>query len=339
MLPFIDLARYPLIRITGCEETLRIDSQSHHSLRGDHHIILGLWPIAGVTTVGVTQSDAEATIGAAIEMGITCFDTAFSYGYGGESDRLLGKTIRGDRDRFSVIGKVCQRWDGNHGRVIDGSPKTLIADAETSLRRIETDHFDLLMLHCPDPNVPIEQSAAAIASLRDRGLCTQVGLCNADPAQRQAFSSEVRCDAVQCPLNLMQRQSLDSLIPDCVAADCEVHVYWTLMKGLLGGRISRDHQFPDGDSRPRYEIYQGDARRRAHDVLDRLQRVAEQSALTIAQLSIGWALSQTGVTAALVGARRPEQIIETAGSTPLDIEVVKQIDAIVEQVDRDQLDR
>jgi aryl-alcohol dehydrogenase-like predicted oxidoreductase len=325
--------------IAGSEEALRIDSQPRISLTGDRHVILGLWPIAGVTTIGVTESDAEATIDAAIDMGITCFDTAFSYGYGGESDRLLGKAIRGDRDRFAVIGKVGQRWDSNHARVIDGSPTTLIGDAVTSLRRMGIDHFDLLMLHCPDPNVPIQQSAAAIASLRDRGLCKQVGLCNADPAQRQAFATEVRCAAVQCPLNLMQRQSLDRLIPDCVATDCDVHVYWTLMKGLLSGRISRDHQFPDGDSRPRYEIYQGDSRRRTHEVLDRMRRVAEQSELTIAQLSIGWALSQSGVTAALVGARRPEQIIETAGSAPLAEDLVKRIDAIVEQVDGEELDR
>lgn len=318
---------------------MSINSQLNSSLTGDRHVILGLWPIAGVTTIGVTERDAEATIGAAIDRGITCFDTAFSYGYGGESDRLLGKAIRGDRNRFAVIGKVGQRWDSNQRRVIDGSPKTLIADAQTSLRRMGIDNFDLLMLHCPDPNVPIEQSAAAIASLKDRGLCKQVGLCNANPSHRQAFATEVRCAAVQCPLNLMQRQSLDSLIPDCVAADCEVHVYWTLMKGLLSGRISRNHQFLDGDSRPRYEIYQGESRRRAHEVLDRMRRVAEQSALTIAQLSIGWALSQTGVTAALVGARRPEQIIETAGSTPLDEDIVKRIDAIVEQVDRGELNQ
>ena len=292
-------------------------------------MILGLWPIAGVTTIGVTQSDAESTIGAAIDLGITCFDTAFSYGYDGESDRLLGKMIRGDRDRFAVIGKVGQRWDSNHVRVIDGTPATLIGDAETSLGRIGIEQFDLLMLHCPDPQVPITASAAALASLQSRGLCRQVGLCNADPATRRSFATEVRCAAVQCPLNLMQRQSLDQLIPDCIAAQCDVHVYWTLMKGLLSGRMSRNHQFAAGDSRPRYEIFQGDSRRRTHDVLDQMGRVAKQSGMTIAQLSIGWALSQPGVSAALVGARRPEQIIETANSVPLADEIVAAIDVIV----------
>jgi aryl-alcohol dehydrogenase-like predicted oxidoreductase len=95
--------------------------------------------------------------------------------------------------------------------------------------------------------------------------------------------------------------------------------------------MSRNHQFAAGDSRPRYEIFQGDSRRRTHDVLDQMGRVAKQSGMTIAQLSIGWALSQPGVSAALVGARRPEQIIETANSVPLADEIVAAIDVIVNQ--------
>ena len=72
------------------------------------------------------------------------------------------------------------------------------------------------------------------------------------------------------------------------------------MKGLLAGRITRDHVFAEGDSRPTYDIFRGEARRRTHDVLDELGEIAGLAGLTIAQLSIGWALSQTGVTAALV---------------------------------------
>ena len=93
-------------------------------------VILGLWPIAGITTVGVTAEDARATIRSAIECGIRWFDTAYSYGFDGESDRLLGEAIRGDRDRYGVIGKVGQRWSADRQRVVDASPATLIRDAE-----------------------------------------------------------------------------------------------------------------------------------------------------------------------------------------------------------------
>ena len=78
------------------------------------HIALGLWPIAGITTLGVTAKDANLTLAAAIESGITTFDTAFSYGFEGESDRLLGRNIKGQREQYTIIGK----WD-NDGITIE----------------------------------------------------------------------------------------------------------------------------------------------------------------------------------------------------------------------------
>jgi aryl-alcohol dehydrogenase-like predicted oxidoreductase len=266
---------------------------------------------------------------AAVESGITTFDTAFSYGYDGQCDRLLGKFIAKQRDQFTVIAKVGQRWTSQHQRLIDGSPETLVADAEASLKRIGIEYFDTLMLHSPDPNVPIASSAAAIAALQRRGLCRRIGVCNVTPAQQQQFSQAAWCDAIQCPLNLIQRDSLTSLIPQCAGGQSDVYVFWTLMKGLLAGRISRDHEFSEGDLRPSYEIFQGQARRRTHDVLDAMQSIASSSGLSIAQLSIGWALSQDGVTAALVGARRAEQVKDIARGKPLPKEILEALDAIV----------
>lgn len=297
-------------------------------------VVLGLWPIAGITTVGVTEREARATIGKAIDCGITAFDTAYSYGFDGESDRLLGDHIRQDRDRFLVIGKVGQRWDDNRVRVVDASPDTLRQDAESSLRRIGIEHFDLLMLHSPDPNIPLEQSVDAIVQLQSRGLCRNIGVCNVNLKQYRFFresllSRDLHCDAIQCPLNLLQRDALADLIPQCESDRCGVDVYWTLMKGLLAGRIGRNHVFEQGDSRPGYPIFQGKARQRAHDVIDALRHIGNARGCTVAQLAIGWALAQPGVRSALVGARRPEQVVEIAAARKLPTDVVAQIDEIV----------
>lgn len=289
-----------------------------------------MWPLAGVTTVGVTRSDAMATMEAAIESGIQAFDTAYSYGYAGESDRLLGTFIGSQRDRFTVIGKVGQRWTADRKRVIDGSARALSGDAERSLDRIGTERFDLLMLHSPDPNVSIESSAESMMDLQRRGLCDHVGICNASVDQWRRFASVADCRAIQCPLNLMQRDSLDDLIPACNAADCQVYVFWTLMKGLLAGKISRDHQFAEGDSRPNYEIFQGRQRERAHRILDGMRKLSGSSGLSIAQISIGWTLSQRGVTAALVGAHRAQQVREIAQATRLASDLVQAVDDLVE---------
>ncbi len=292
-------------------------------------IALGLWPIAGITTVGVTADDARSTIATAIECGITMFDTAYSYGYDGESDRYLGEFLRYDRPRFRVIGKVGQRWNSQRKRVIDGTAQGIINDAETSLKRLGIEYFDILMLHAPDPAVPIEISATALWELQHRDLCRAIGVSNVGISELDAFVAAAACDAIECPLNLLQRQSLDSLVPAATRHGCDVYVFWTLMKGLLAGRIARDHEFAAGDSRPGYEIFQGQARAHAHDVLDAMAVIARESSLTIAQLSIGWVLSQVGVTGALVGARRPDQVREIATTRPLADEIVALIDEAV----------
>ncbi|MDB4676954.1 aldo/keto reductase [bacterium] len=297
-------------------------------------VALGLWPLAGITTVGVTNEDAEATITAAINAGITTFDTAFSYGYQGESDRLLGRFIKSERDRYCIIGKVGQRWTNDRQRVIDAHPTTITNDAETSLKRMGIESLDLLMLHSPDPEIPIEESAASLCRMVQQGRCRSIGVCNVQLEQFLAFHKAVRaesipCDAIQVPLNLLQQESLQTIIPNCYKLGTHTDVYWTLMKGLLAGKISRDHEFAPGDSRPSYEIFRGEARARAHDVVDALETLGREVNRTTAQLAVGWTLSQRGVRHALVGARRPEQVKEIAGSTPLSNEVLFRIDDIL----------
>lgn len=297
----------------------------------DHPVILGLWPIAGVTTIGVTERDAIATIHAALDVGIHCFDTAYSYGYEGESDRRLGQVLRERNESVKVIGKVGQRWNGTQ-RVVDGTRATLIADAEQSLSRLGRPHFDCLMLHSPDPNVPIETSAETIAELQRRELCQSVGVCNVTLDQLQRFSSVVRCDAIQCPLNLLQRDPLNELIAPAGEQGIQVMTFWALMKGLLAGTIGPDHQLDPSDPRLRYEIFRGEPKRRADQVVAGLKELAKTVGQSVAQLAIGWVLAQSGVTSVLAGARRPDQVRDWASSTSLTSEVVSQIDRLVESV-------
>ena len=291
-------------------------------------IILGLWPIAGITSVGVTREHSLATIQTAIDAGIDMFDTAFSYGFEGESDQLLGEVLRREQNRgrhLMVIGKVGQRWTSDRRRVVNGSPEQLIADTEVSLSRIGIERFDLLMLHSVDPDVDVEYSASGMEQLRRRGLARRIGICNASCDQLIRFSDVALCTAMQCPLNLLQQNSLDPLIRTASSIGAEVHAYWALMKGLLAGQIDRNHVFADGDSRPKYDIFQGEARQHAHDVVDRLSMIADKYDMTIAKLAIGWVLSQLGVTAVLVGAKRPDQILETSQSRRLPQSILSEV--------------
>jgi aryl-alcohol dehydrogenase-like predicted oxidoreductase len=299
-------------------------------------VILGLWPIAGITSGITSDVDNRATIEAAHGAGVRWFDTAFSYGYDGESDRLLGEFLAdlerrspAERSHCGVIGKVGQRWTTDRQREVDSSPKTLRADAETSLRRLRIDCFDLLMLHSVDPQVDIQESAAAMVELQQTGMTRKIGVCNIDLAQLTAFNEVKQADAIQIPLNLLQQENLTHLIPFCHKLGIEVHVYWTLMKGILAGKISENHQFGEGDSRSRYEIYRGEYRTRTHQIVGQLVSIASEHRLTVAELSIGWTLSQPGVTAAIVGAKYPAQIEETATSRPLSADILAKVDTVL----------
>jgi aryl-alcohol dehydrogenase-like predicted oxidoreductase len=103
-------------------------------------------------------------------------------------------------------------------------------------------------------------------------------------------------------------------MPWCQANGVAVTVFWPLMKGLLAGKMARDHKLAERDSRRKYPMYQGDEWQRNQDFLDALRQVADQTGHTVAQLVINWTIHQPGITAALCGAKRPWQIEETAGA-------------------------
>lgn len=299
-------------------------------------IVLGLWPIAGVTTVGVTEHDALATIHTALDCGVTAFDSAFSYGYQGESDFYLGQCLASnrvglEREQLTIMGKVGQRWTPSRQRYVDASPEQLTADAELSLKRMGIDGFDVLYLHSPDSQVPVERSAEAMFRLQQRGLCRQLGFCNASMEQYQQFAQVAPLKAIQGPLNLVQGQQTPEWLNWARHNQVQTFVFWTLMKGLLAGKIGRDHQFAEGDSRPGYEIFQGQQREQVHQAIDRLEVLAADHHTTVAKLSIGWALAQDGVAGALVGARYPEQVLETCHATALSDDLVAAVNAIVQQ--------
>jgi aryl-alcohol dehydrogenase-like predicted oxidoreductase len=296
-------------------------------------VILGVWPLAGITSGAVDPQLARDTIRAALDSGIDTVDTAFSYGYEGEAECRLGEALHAHRIAHGppprIIGKVGQRWTTDRRRYTDASPAQLTRDAEESLRRLGIPRFDWLLLHAIDPQVDLRRSAEALDALRRRGLADRIGISNANSEELQTFAACVPCSALQCPLNLLQPESLSPLIATANGLGVGSFVYWVLMKGLLTGKITRDHRFAAGDSRPSYAIFQGAARQQAHDVVDGLRQLAQAYNTTVANLAIGWAISQPGVLGALVGAKTPEQIRETADAKPLTAEVLEAIGSIV----------
>ncbi|MEO1495693.1 MAG: aldo/keto reductase [Planctomycetota bacterium] len=281
-------------------------------------VALGCWPMAGVTTLETTHEHGVATVRAAIDFGVNHLDTAYVYGPNGESDRILAEAIEGRRDDLVIASKVGIHYepskDGAAEMTQDARPESLKRECDELLSRLGVERVDLLYLHSPDPEVPVAESAGALAELREAGKTASVGASNCTLPQIQEFAAACPLAAVQLPYNLLQRDIEQETLPWCREHGIGVMVYWALMKGLLAGRMERDHQLQDRDSRRKYPMYQGDEWRKNQDFVDALRRVAEAAGKTVAQVVVNWTMHRPGITAVLCGAKRPEQIEETAGA-------------------------
>lgn len=300
-------------------------------------VALGLWPMAGITSLNVDDETSKATVRRAVDLGVNFFDSAFSYGYEGQSDRILADArdqLGLPRDRILIASKVGMMWDAAKNRRLDGRPETLVAHAEECLRRLRTDYVDLMYLHVPDPNVPIEESAGAVARLVDRGLARHAGVSNVDLAQLKRFCTVCRPVALQTYFNAFQQDSVAAVRTFCQENRIAIVCYWVLMKGLLAGHLQRDHVFEPNDRRLTYPVFQGAQWSKAQDLLDLLRREATRMGVTVSQLVIAWTLRQPDVDVALVGAKTPKQIEESTRGSSVELpdELAQSIDAFVAEL-------
>jgi len=294
----------------------------------------GCWPIAGVSSLGVNDADSLATLHAAIDSGINFFDTAFSYGFDGQADKLLAQVLNTRRRDVVVASKVGSHYDAQRTRVVDGRPETLITHAHIACKRLGIEQLDVLYLHEVDPHVPLAESAGAMAEIIRSGVARFAGVSNVDAQQLALFHAICPVVVVQPPFNMLQTDKVEGLRELCSQHNIAIACYWVLMKGLLAGKLPRDHQFDPADRRLTYPIYQGQAWERSQDLLDRLRQLAGELGCTVAQLVIAWTLAQPGITVALCGAKRPAQIQETAAAMHVELstDVLAKIDAWREAV-------
>jgi aryl-alcohol dehydrogenase-like predicted oxidoreductase len=277
-------------------------------------VALGTWPIAGMTSLDVNDADSAATIQAALDAGVNFFDTAYCYGANGESERILGRALGPRRDQAVIATKGGIHWQPDGARVQDARPERLRRECEESLQRLNTDRVELLYLHGPDPKTPITESAGELKRLMEEGKTLSVGASNITLAQMQEFAAVCPIAAFQPCYNMLQREIETDRLPWCRDHNVAVCIYWPLMKGLLTGKFARDHQFAPNDGRMKYPMFQGDEWGKNQDFLDDLRTIAAETGRTVAQVVVNWTIHRPGITSALCGAKRPEQIRETAGA-------------------------
>jgi len=299
-------------------------------------IALGTWAIGGWMWGGTDLDESIRTIRSAIERGITLIDTAPVYGFG-RSEEIVGMALsEGLRDRAVIATKVGLEWrDGKVWR--NSSPARIRKEVEESLRRLRTDYIDLYQVHWPDPLVPIQKTAGALARLLKEGKIRAIGVSNYSPAQMAAFREAAPIHSVQPPYNLFEREAESGVLPYAARHDIAVLCYGALCRGLLTGMITRATQFKGDDLRRNDPKFQEPRFSQYLAAVASLERYArERYGLPVLPLAVRWVLDQ-GDTIALWGARRPTQLdpVEDTMGWALDDQAKRRIDEILLQTVKD----
>lgn len=294
-------------------------------------VIFGAWAIGGWLWGGNDESDSIAAIRASIDAGANTLDTAAIYGMG-YSEELVGKALADiPRDKVVIATKCGMRWDDPKEEGSDPWPQkdasgrdliirknarahSIVYECENSLRRLKTDYIDLYQIHWPDESTPVEESFAAMESLRKQGKARAIGVSNYDVAWMRKAKAVGQLASLQPPYSLLQRNIEAEILPFCRKENIGVIVYSPMERGLLTGKVGPDRQFPAGDHRSRHKLFSRENRQRVLAALENIRPIADQHKASFAQLVINWTFMEPGVTAAIVGARNPEQARHNAAA-------------------------
>jgi aryl-alcohol dehydrogenase (NADP+) len=299
----------------------------------------------GTMTFGL-QCDEPASVAIldrAAEGGIDFLDTSDAYPLGGDlstrgiTEEILGRWLRGKRDRFIVATKCFAPtgpapFDGGNSR------KHVLAAVDASLRRLQTDYIDLYQLHGYDPATPIDETLGALDDLVHQGKVRYTGCSNFLTYQlvRAIGRSETlrlaRFDSVQPRYNLLFRQIEREMLPFCAEEGVGVIPYNPIAGGLLSGKHSRTAPPPEGTRftlGSAAEAYQDRYwHDREFDTVEVLRQLAEKAGVSLVTLAVAWVLANEAVTAPIIGASRPDQLDASlaAAEFRLDDDLKRQLD-------------
>jgi 1-deoxyxylulose-5-phosphate synthase len=280
---------------------------------------LGLNNLGRPNSATVDLPGTQAVIDAAIDAGITLFDTADVYGGQGRSEELLGEALGKRRDEVIVATKFGGGMGGVNGPEWEarGSRRYIRKAVESSLRRLQTDYIDLYQYHSPDGITPVEETLAALSELVDEGKVRYIGSSNfsgwkvveADFIARAAGSS--RFISAQNHYSLLERAAEKELVPACDAYGVGILPYFPLANGLLTGKYRRGADAPAGTRLAQREQVLQNAN---WDAVEGLTQFAEQRGIGILDVAFGALAAKPAVSSVIAGATTPEQVYANANA-------------------------
>jgi aryl-alcohol dehydrogenase-like predicted oxidoreductase len=282
-------------------------------------VAMGCWALAGDMTWGPQDEAAGiAGIQAALDAGINFFDTAELYG-NGASEVMLGKALRGIRDRAVIASKFSPE---------NASADAVVAACERSLKALDTDQIDLYQIHWPSREVPWEETWRAMEGLRDAGKIRYLAVSNFGVRDMQDHLSIGLPVSNQLPYNLVLRAIEYEILPRCIEHKIGVLCYSPLQHGLLTGKFRTADDVPEGRARSRHFSCERHLTRHGEPgceqatfaAIDRLREISEELGRTPSDVAMAWLLAQPGISSVVVGIRSPEQARENAAAADLQLD-------------------
>lgn len=294
----------------------------------------------------VEEEAATACVKAALDAGITTFDTADVYA-GTKAEEVLGRALRGQRrESYELFTKVY--WPTGEGRNDRGlGRKHILESCNASLRRLQTDHLDLYQAHRYDDSVPLEETLRAFEDLVRAGKVLYVGVSEWRADQIEAalrIAGEMRFDRIvssQPQYSLLWRVIEAEVVPLCEREGIGQVVWSPLAQGVLTGKYKPGEEHPAGSRATDATGSRFIERMLRDEVLEKVQQLgglAGEAGLSLPQLALGWVLRNPNVSAAIVGATKPEQVTQNAEASgvKLDDELVRRVDEVLgDVVERD----
>ncbi|MFP4500318.1 MAG: aldo/keto reductase [Candidatus Hydrogenedentota bacterium] len=290
-------------------------------------LAFGAWQLGDTAYWGEDdQADADLAVGAAIDGGITLFDTAEMYGEG-RSEEVLGKVLGNKRGQVLIASKVLP------GHC---APDKLRTACEASLKRLSTDCIDLYQVHWPNREVPFEATYAELARLRAEGKIRAIGVSNYGAHDLTEWMRVGTAESNQLGYNLLFRAIEYEILPACREFGVGVLVYMPILQGILAGKWENVGDIPVKRRRTRHFSGEREGARHGepgHEALliktlGRIRAIAEDAGRSMAELALAWCMARPGVTSVIVGARKPAQLARNldAAHHPLEKQILQLLD-------------
>jgi aryl-alcohol dehydrogenase-like predicted oxidoreductase len=284
------------------------------------------------------QDASSAVVKAALDRGITHFDTADIYS-AGQSETILGRALKGVRDEVVIGTKFGNPMgDGRYDR--GGSRRYVRRAVEASLRRLGTEYIDIYYLHRPDPLTPIEETLSVLNDLVHEGKVRYLA-ASSMPGWQLVRAAHVagshgwdRFEATQDEWSLLSRAIEGEVVPACEAYEIGVIPYFPLASGLLTGKYREGEDFPPGSRFAQAEYFAQTATPERFRAVRALQRSADEIGRSLVDVALGWLTSRSTVVSVPVGASTPAQVVGNVDSaTPLSPDEQRVVAAALDRID------